>query len=103
MAVLNEAGLGRLATRVGTPRYDRAAVSAGIVHFGVGAFHRAHEAMFIDDILARGFTDWAIRGVGVLEGDRAVRDALRAQDTLYTLVTSSPDGTSVAQIGRAHV
>ena len=103
MALLNEAALGGLATRVGTPRYDRAAVSAGIVHFGVGAFHRAHEAMFIDDILARGFADWAICGVGVLEGDRAVRDALRAQDNLYTLVTSSPDGTSVARvIGSIH-
>ena len=103
MTVLNEATLSSLATTVGTPGYDRAAVSAGIVHFGVGAFHRAHEAMFIDDILARGFTDWAICGVGVLEGDRAVRDALRAQDNLYTLVTSSPDGTSVARvIGSIH-
>src|ERR671915_1464310 len=103
MAVLKEAALSKLATTVGTPGYDRTAVSAGIVHFGVGAFHRAHQAMFIDDILARGFTDWAIRGVGVLEGDRAVRDALRAQDNLYTLVTSSPDGTSVARvIGSIH-
>jgi mannitol-1-phosphate/altronate dehydrogenase len=61
MAVLNEATLGSLASTVSTPRYDRAAVSAGIVHFGVGAFHRAHQAMFIDDVLARGFSDWAIR------------------------------------------
>jgi mannitol 2-dehydrogenase len=98
MASLNGAALGGLAATVGTPGYDRAAVSTGIVHFGVGAFHRAHEAMFVDDILARGFADWAICGVGVLEGDRAVRDALRAQDNLYTLVTSSPDGTSVARV-----
>src|SRR5918992_2903788 len=103
MAALNEAALSRLAATVGTPRYDRTAVSAGIVHFGVGAFHRAHQAMFIDDILASGFTDWAICGVGVLEGDRAVRDALRAQDNLYTLVTSFPDGTSLARvIGSIH-
>ena len=103
MASLNEAALGNLAATVGTPAYDRSAVSAGIVHFGVGAFHRAHQAMFIDDILARGFTDWAIRGVGVLEADRAVRDALRAQDNLYTLVTVSPDGTSAARvIGSIH-
>src|SRR5688500_16370742 len=98
MTVLNEAALSGLATKVATPGYDRAAVSAGIVHFGVGAFHRAHQAMFIDDVLARGFTDWAICGVGLLEGDRAVRDALRAQDTLYTLVTSSPDGSSAARV-----
>jgi mannitol-1-phosphate/altronate dehydrogenase len=61
MAVLNEAALSSLAPTVGRPSYDRAAVSAGIVHFGVGAFHRAHQAMFIDDVLARGFSDWAIR------------------------------------------
>jgi mannitol-1-phosphate/altronate dehydrogenase len=61
MAVLNEATLSSLAPTVRTPSYDRAAVSAGIVHFGVGAFHRAHQAMFIDDVLARGFSDWAIR------------------------------------------
>jgi mannitol 2-dehydrogenase len=103
MTVLNEATLSSFPTSVGTPGYDRAAVSAGIVHFGVGNFHRAHQAMYVDDILARGFTGWAIRGVGVLEGDRAVRDALRAQDNLYTLVTSSPDGTSVARvIGSIH-
>jgi mannitol 2-dehydrogenase len=103
MPVLHEATLTGLAPTIGTPGYDRAAISAGIVHFGVGAFHRAHEAMFIDDILARGFTDWAICGVGVLEGDRAVRDALRPQDNLYTLVTNSPDGTSVARvIGSIH-
>jgi mannitol-1-phosphate/altronate dehydrogenase len=61
MPVLNDATLSRLAPTVRTPSYDRAAVSAGIVHFGVGAFHRAHQAMFIDDVLARGFSDWAIR------------------------------------------
>jgi mannitol 2-dehydrogenase len=98
MVVLNQATLDALPAAVATPRYDRAAVSAGIVHFGVGAFHRAHEAMFIDDILARGFPDWAICGVGVLEGDRAVRDALRPQDNLYTLATSSPDGLSRARV-----
>ena len=103
MTLLNEAALGSLPTTVETPRYDRAAVSAGIVHFGVGAFHRAHQAMYIDGVLARGVTDWAIRGVGVLEGDRAVRDVLQPQDNLYTLVTSSPDGTSVARvIGSIH-
>lgn len=101
--LLNAASLERLAAAVGTPDYDRAAVSTGIVHFGVGNFHRAHQAMYIDALLARGFTDWGICGVGVLEGDRAMRDALRAQDNLYTLAASAPDGASVAQvIGSIH-
>lgn len=103
IVLLNRAALGHLAPTVETPGYDLAAVSAGIVHFGVGAFHRTHQAMFIDEILGRGFPEWAICGVGILEGDRAVRDALRAQDNLYTLVTSSPDGTSAARvIGSIH-
>jgi mannitol 2-dehydrogenase len=103
MVSLNEATLSRLPGTVGIPRYDRAAVSAGVVHFGVGNFHRAHQAMFIDGILARGVTDWAICGVGVLEFDQAVRDALRAQDNLYTLVTISPDGAAAARvIGSIH-
>lgn len=98
MVLLTEATLGDLTASVARPGYDRAAVSTGIVHFGVGGFHRAHQAMFIDEILARGFADWGICGVGVLEGDRAMRDALRAQDGLYTLVTSAPDGTSEARV-----
>lgn len=98
MTLLNEATLGDIAAPVRTPGYDRAAVSIGIVHFGVGGFHRAHQAAFIDDVLALGFADWAICGVGVLEGDRAMRDALRAQDNLYTLVTVSPDGASAARV-----
>lgn len=103
MPVLNEATLDEIAPTVATPEYDRSSLSTGIVHFGVGNFHRAHEAMYIDQILARGDTGWAICGVGVLEGDRAMRDALRAQDNLYTLVTNSPDGTTAARvIGSIH-
>lgn len=98
MTLLNEANLGDLPATVVIPGFDRAAVSVGIVHFGVGAFHRAHQAMYVDDVLARGFADWGICGVGILEADRAVRDALRAQDNLYTLVTVSPDGTSAARV-----
>jgi mannitol 2-dehydrogenase len=98
MPVLNAATLSSLDPAVARPEYDRSAVTPGIVHFGVGNFHRAHEAMFIDQILARGDTGWAICGVGVLEGDRAMRDALHAQDTLYTLVTNAPDGTRVARV-----
>jgi mannitol 2-dehydrogenase len=103
MVSLNQGSVDRLPAEVRTPGYERSAVSTGIVHFGVGNFHRAHQAMFIDDILALGFTDWAICGVGILDADQAMRDALRAQDNLYTLVSGSPDGTSVARvIGSIH-
>ncbi len=78
--------------------YDRAAVRARIVHFGVGGFHRAHEAMYLDRLLEAGHDEWALCGVGVLSFDAAMRDALSAQDDLYTLVTTAPDGTSTARV-----
>ncbi|WP_374023248.1 mannitol dehydrogenase family protein [Mycobacterium sp. HNNTM2301] len=77
-----------------TPAYDRSQITVGIVHFGVGGFHRAHQAMYIDRLLRDGLArDWGICGVGVLLGDRRMRDVLRAQDHLYTLVLEHPDGT----------
>ncbi|MFI2285603.1 mannitol dehydrogenase family protein [Nocardia beijingensis] len=82
------------ADRVSTPGYDRSRITTGIVHFGVGGFHRAHQAMYVDRLLERGRDhEWGICGVGVLPGDRRMRDVLRAQDGLYTLSTVAPDGT----------
>jgi mannitol 2-dehydrogenase len=76
-----------------TPAYDRSRLSVGIVHFGVGAFHRAHQAMYLDRLMNSGEAfDWAICGVGVMEADRRTRDALQAQDYLYTLVEKHSDG-----------
>lgn len=98
MTTLNPESLGSLPPNVATPAYDRAAMSTGIVHFGVGAFHRAHQAMYVDALLSRGHSEWGISGVGVLPWDEAVRDALVPQDGLYTLVTSAPDGTREARV-----
>lgn len=98
MPVLNESTLNTLAPTVSTPSYDRSAITPGIIHFGVGNFHRAHQAMYLDRLLAQGETDWGICGVGVLPGDQAMRDALAAQDNLYTLVTNAPDGTQEARV-----
>ncbi|MEA1797192.1 mannitol dehydrogenase family protein [Rhodococcus qingshengii] len=76
------------------PNYDRSKVTTGIVHFGVGGFHRAHQAMYIDTLLRRGEGfDWGICGVGVMPSDKRMRDALRAQDGLYTLALKHADGT----------
>jgi mannitol 2-dehydrogenase len=79
---------------VGVPRYDRSAASVGIVHFGFGNFHRSHEAMYIDRLMDTGkAVDWGICGVGVMPQDAAMRDAMLAQDCLYTLVVRHPDGS----------
>lgn len=76
------------------PKYDRSNLTAGIVHFGVGNFHRSHQAMFLDRLLREGKAkDWAICGVGVMPGDKKMRDALAGQDYLYTLVLKNPDGS----------
>ncbi|MGK9148972.1 mannitol dehydrogenase family protein [Plantibacter flavus] len=105
MTQLDSTTIGSLDPRVAVPSYDRSRVRPGIVHFGVGAFHRAHGAMFIDRVLAlpsgaRGDADdaWGLVGVGTLPGDAAMRDALGAQDRLYTLVTTSPDGEVEARV-----
>ncbi|WP_022909017.1 mannitol dehydrogenase family protein [Aestuariimicrobium kwangyangense] len=76
------------------PGYDRSLVSPGIVHFGVGNFHRAHEAMYLDRLMSEGLAlDWGICGVGVMPSDARMRDVLSAQEGLYTLVLKHPDGT----------
>ncbi|WP_144122415.1 mannitol dehydrogenase family protein [Catellatospora sichuanensis] len=73
-------------------------MSAGIVHIGVGGFHRAHQAMVLDDLRVLGLADgWGICGVGVLPGDRRMRDVLHAQDHRYTLVLKHPDGQQTAR------
>jgi len=91
---LSNATLASLPEAVPGPTYDRDAVSVGIVHLGVGGFHRAHEAMYVDRLMNRGLAmDWGICGVGVMPHDRGMRDALGAQDCLFTLVVKSPDGT----------
>jgi mannitol 2-dehydrogenase len=96
---LTAASLSSLHPSVSVPRYDRGAVRAGIVHVGVGAFHRAHQAMYLDRLMNDGAAlDWGICGVGVLPGDRKMRDALVAQDFLYTLVEKSPDGSQNARV-----
>ena len=83
---------------VAQPGYDPSALTVGIVHFGVGNFHRSHQALYLDKLFARGEAlDFAICGVGVLPGDARMRDALRAQGMRYTLVERHPDGGVVAR------
>jgi mannitol 2-dehydrogenase len=84
---------------VAVPSYDRSKLRAGIVHFGVGGFHRAHQAMYLDRLMNEGKAlDWAICGVGVMPADERMRQVLDAQDGLYTLVVKAPDGTLDARV-----
>ena len=82
------------------PTYDRARVTNGIVHIGVGGFHRAHEAVYLDDLMGQGTgQEWGICGVGLLPHDQAMRDALAPQDGLYTVVARDAAGDQARVIG----
>ncbi|MBB5516614.1 mannitol 2-dehydrogenase [Rubricella aquisinus] len=92
--------LGSLPEAVEVPRYDRSALTPGIVHIGVGNFHRAHQAWYLHKLMQQGLAqDWAIIGAGVRPGDAMMREKLLAQDCLTTLIELDPDGTSVEVIG----
>jgi mannitol 2-dehydrogenase len=96
---LDAAAIARGSLPLPLPAYDRDRARTGIVHIGVGAFHRAHQAWYHDRLLAeQGALDWAICGVGVLPGDARMRDALAEQDGLYTLVARNGDGTVDARV-----
>jgi len=94
---LDSATLGRLS--VDKPNYNRDEISIGIVHFGVGGFHRAHQAMYVDRLLEMGLAgDWGICGVGVMAADRKMAEVMAAQHGLYTLLLEKPDGTRDARV-----
>jgi fructuronate reductase len=76
--------LAALPAGIRRPAYDRTRLEPGIVHLGIGAFHRAHQAVYVDDLLHKRFGPWGIIGISLRHG--AVRDALEPQDGLYTLV-----------------
>ena len=99
MAKLTETTLGGLDQRVAVPTYARGGLSPGIVHIGVGGFHRAHQAVYLDDLLQRGAREWSICGVGLLPHDRLMRDALVPQDCLYTVVERSAAGNQARVVG----
>ena len=84
---------------IAKPSYNRDEIGIGIVHFGVGGFHRAHQAMYVDRLLETGLAkEWGICGVGVLPADRKMADVMAAQDGLYTLVLENPDGSHDARV-----
>lgn len=95
---LNTELLNNLPSGVSGLGYDRSALTAGIVHVGVGNFHRAHQAIYLNRLFAlQEDHDWAIIGAGIKPYDAAMRDKLAAQDFLTTIVELDPTGLN-AQI-----
>ena len=94
MVELSEQSLAQVAERVPVPLYDRSRLRTGFVHVGVGGFHRAHQAAYLDELFSAGEgLDWGITGVGLMPGDRRMQEVMQRQDCLYTLVVKQPDGS----------
>jgi mannitol 2-dehydrogenase len=98
MTKLSRANLANLRPGVAVPGYGAGEISPGILHFGLGNFHRAHQAVYLDTLFNAGKSrDWGIIGTGVRPADRAMHDALKAQDWLTTVVEQE------ANVSRARV
>src|SRR6056297_3588821 len=97
---LSNQALGRLPHGVLGPTYDRASLTPGIVHIGLGNFHRGHQAWYLHRLFEKGLNhDWAIIGAGVRPNDGVMREKLKAQDCLSTLIELDPSGRSAEVIG----
>ncbi|CRL02349.1 CLUMA_CG015245, isoform A [Clunio marinus] len=91
--ILNPLTLNKVKDGVRLPTYDRSEIKTGIFHFGVGGFHRAHQALIMDNLFTMGLAkDWGICGVGIMPVDQKMRDVMRDQNCLYTLVEKESSG-----------
>ena len=92
--------LSQLPSNVSVPNYRRSQLTAGIVHFGIGNFHRAHQAVYLHKLFDQGLAlDWAIIGAGVLDNDKLMQSALSKQDYLSTVVQQGPAQETVTVVG----
>ena len=101
MNKLSQSTLGQLGPSVAVPAYDRSTVKPGVVHFGVGNFHRVHLAVYLDRCLASpGASDWGICGVELMDSPatQAKAAAYASQDNLYTVTECAPDGSAEVRV-----
>ena len=100
MIKLSQATMDQLPVAILRPNYDRTRLSPGILHIGLGNFHRAHQSWYLHRLMQQGLAhDWAIIGAGVRAFDATQRDRLAAQDYLTTLIELDPSGQSVEVVG----
>ena len=96
---LNTENLSKISESITVPAYDRASVKTGIVHVGIGGFHRSHEAFYTDQLLHDpSNSDWGICGVALLEFDTKIHQTLKDQNGLYTLIVKELDGTQTTKV-----
>jgi mannitol 2-dehydrogenase len=95
---LNQGNLARIGGRLRVPGYDRRSLPARIVHLGLGFFHRAHQAAYIDGLLNRGRLGTGIFGINLVEDSYPLAEIARSQDYLYTLAARAADGTEDVRV-----
>ncbi len=96
---LNENNLGSIQNAVLKPNYIRSNLSAGILHIGVGNFHRAHLSWYLHRLMQKNLAkDWAIIGSGITKYDVKMREKLKTQDYLTTLIELDPQGNQSCEI-----
>lgn len=96
---LSQSTVGTLASGISTPKYDRNALEAGILHMSVGGFHRSHQAVYVDNVLSQSPANWMIAGVGLMPQDSTNLDKLREQDCLYAVLERAPHSDNVRVVG----
>ena len=100
MTALGSTTLARANPGTHLPGYARENVTVGMIHIGVGGFHRAHQAVYLDALLSEDESARSCRicGVSLLPQDRRVVEVMNAQDGLYTVLVRHPDGTHQTRI-----
>jgi len=100
LTALRNTLLAQLRSRIECPSYDRSRTTPGVAHIGVGGFNRSHLAVYLDDLLSQGDSKrWGESGIGLLEGDRKLHEALTGQDCLYGLLLMDNSDVSYRVIG----
>ena len=96
---LNNINISKIGPQIPVPTYNRQQLKKGIVHIGIGGFHRSHQAYYIHQLLGdTEHSDWGICGIGLREGDKNMANVLKKQDCLYTLITQHPDGKDTCEV-----
>ena len=96
---LNKTNLSKIGAKIPVPSYNRQQLKTGIVHIGVGGFHRSHQAYYIHQLLEEyNLSEWGICGIGLREADQKIYETLSNQDGLYNLITRHPNSTIETEI-----
>ncbi len=96
---LSQQSLPSLDSNLSIPTYDRNAIKHGIIHIGVGGFHRSHQAYYIHQLLSKyKDLDWGVCGIGLRESDRKISNVFTEQDCLYTLIIQHPNGVDDCEV-----